>query len=153
MISKQEAQREFSRLSEIDGYHLLTPEAIADYLCAIQVAETVAIAQRVIEDVKADELREDFPSSPSIRRAMYEENERGRPSAALADLERWRAEAELDPHPLGRMTSRKGIWAPGRWPDLDRHLDLLEQWIQAGAKITPELRAKLRAETERLRQD
>jgi hypothetical protein len=151
MISNSQAFKQFNRLSDYESFNRLTKEARQDYIWAIQVAATEAIATRVIDDIKAEELREQIPTSAYIRRKMNEENDRGKLSPALDDVERWKAEETSDPHPIDRMSGGTGIWKKGRFPKLDRHLELLDMRVRLKNKMPESLLEELRRLTDELR--
>ena len=133
MIDKRIAGAQVLRLSEYDGFHTMTKEAMADLICAAQVADTEDICRRVIDDLKADELRDRCPSSAEVRRAMYAENERGKP-----DLKRLGSVA-------AGLLNASGVFRPGADPSADRHLELLrKRWKEQAAGVRAENSPALR---------
>ena len=151
MIDETTARQQLSRLSEYEGFYALKPEAMLDMLCAVQTADTPEIAKLVIDEIKAE--HSSLPLSSHIRRRMNEENDRGKPDPVLAEHEHWKAEAKADPEPFEQMQAGAGVWKKGRFPDLDRHLELLGMYAKLRNKMPPELLAEYRALTEALRDD
>ena len=149
MIDESTALEQLNRLSEYDGFHALKREAFRDLLHAIQVADTPEIAKLVIDEIKAESTT--LPLSSHIRRRMYEENERNTPDPVLEEHERWKAEAAADAHPLEHMQSGSGIWKKGKFPDLDRHLELMQMRIRLKDRMPPDLLAEYRALTQWLK--
>ena len=154
MTDKTFAKEQYKRLAEFNGFHALTSEAIEDYLCAIQTGDTEAIGRRVIDDIKSEENREHMPSSAYIRRKMNDENDRGKPDPVLAEHEHWKAQAEADDFDaINSMSSGRGIWAKGKFPKLDRHLELLQMKVRLKGSMPEELQRELKRLTEELRFD
>jgi hypothetical protein len=77
MIDPEIALAELNRLSEYDGFHRLTEEAMKDLLIALRAAETPELLHRVIDDIKADEIRTEMPTSGYLRHLIREETNRG----------------------------------------------------------------------------
>lgn len=131
MIDEAVALTEFNRLADFDGFHRLTKESAQDYIWAIQNADTLEIATRVIDDIKADPEREGLPTSAIIRGLMNDENMRHQ--KPVGDYEHWRAEAareaeRTDPAALERER---------------RCIELLAIKCKMGSRMPPELRAEL----------
>jgi hypothetical protein len=150
MIDEPTATEQLNRLSEYDGFHALTREAMQDMLYAVQTADTPEIARLVMDEIKAE--HSSLPLSAHIRRRMNEENDRDKPDPVLEEHEHWKAEAQADPEPFERMQASSGIWKKGRFPLLDRHLELLGMYHKLRNRMPPELLAEYRALTERLRE-
>lgn len=121
MINKKTAGEQLERLSGLEGFYGLVGLAMEDMVCAAQVAETQEICARAITDLLNDELRERCPTAAEVRRAMYAENERGKP-----DMKRLGSVAE-------GLLNAGGVFRPGADPSADRHLELLRKRVKEQA--------------------
>lgn len=120
-VDKATAKSQVARLSGLEGFHALEREAMEDLIAAVQIAETPGICARAITDLLNDELRERCPTAAEVRRAMYAENERGKP-----DMKRLGAVME-------GILKASAVFRPGSDHSADRHLELLRKRLKEQA--------------------
>jgi len=147
MIQAKEIIEQLIRRLVAMNFFPPTEEAQLDLVNALRTAKTAAIAVWVVDEWIAS--NRECPKPADLYQAIAAENERGEESEAIRDIEQWKREAA---HPIQRMVG--GIFALGRDPLADRHLEVLRLRIEEIGKHgrhETELARELRAMTSELR--
>ena len=80
MIRREQAAREFERLSEFRGHAQLAAAAVEDYIDVLANAATCEIAHQVIADFLNEVNRDWIPFSREIKTALEREADRRNPA-------------------------------------------------------------------------